>query len=278
MRLMMSPARALALCALPSLTLPAPARASPDSRRAELELGSESGIWAAPSYTFLGAGAAFLPVPGLELGGGVRLGFGGTLPRPAAAGYARTSWVASAGSYRPALGLRSSSVRPWYAICSGRGPSCWCGAPGDATGARRVDLARGPRAENARRARPGSLPAEERAVLTRARSPMEARLAVIRQQSDLQLELDAANSDLERLKEASAAVSGRDTGDASAPLVARLLQTHDAIRKMEARKRALEKELEGRTRALGEVLSGLNAFRPAILEQRRQAEAAATSP
>jgi hypothetical protein len=105
MRLMTSPPRTLGLGALASLMLALPAQASQDRRRAEVELGSENGVWGAPSYTFFGAGAAFVPVPGLELGGGVRLGFGGTLPRPSAAGYVRTSLFASAGSYRPALGL-----------------------------------------------------------------------------------------------------------------------------------------------------------------------------
>jgi hypothetical protein len=109
--------RTLVLCALASLALPVAARAAPDPRRAEVEFGSESGIWSAPGYMFFGAGAAYLPAPGIEVGGGVRLGFGGTLPRPVAAGYARTSLVANAGSYCPALGLEfeltsASDVEP----------------------------------------------------------------------------------------------------------------------------------------------------------------------
>jgi hypothetical protein len=104
-RLMSFLARVPAFCALASLTLALPARASPVDRRAEVELGSESAIWGAPGYAFFGAGAAFAPLPGFELGAGVRLGFGGTLPRPAAAGYLRTSLAARAASYSPSVGL-----------------------------------------------------------------------------------------------------------------------------------------------------------------------------
>jgi hypothetical protein len=80
-------------------------RARADALRIDGDIGYETGIFGAPSFTMLGAGAAMTVMPGLELAAGVRLGTGGTLPSPAIAGFARASLLAALEHYRPALGL-----------------------------------------------------------------------------------------------------------------------------------------------------------------------------
>jgi hypothetical protein len=79
-------------------------RAETGRLRGEAELGYETGIWAAPRYWHLSAGAVVAATRGLEFASGARLGFGGTLPSPSIAGFLRASLIAVAGSYRPSIG------------------------------------------------------------------------------------------------------------------------------------------------------------------------------
>jgi hypothetical protein len=79
-------------------------RAESGRLRGEAELGYETGIWAAPRYWHVGAGAAVAATRGVELSSGARLGLGGTLPSSSIAGFLRANLVATAGSYRPAIG------------------------------------------------------------------------------------------------------------------------------------------------------------------------------
>lgn len=81
------------------------ALALPNPLRVEAELGEETGLYAVPSYHFLGMGAAATVVPGLDVAAGARVGWGASLPTAALAGYARSTLFAVAGSYRPAVGL-----------------------------------------------------------------------------------------------------------------------------------------------------------------------------
>jgi hypothetical protein len=118
------------------------------------------------------------------------------------------------------------------------------------------------------------LPAEERAVLSRARVAVEQRLLTIRQQEELQVELDATAEDLNRLKEATREVGGKDSKEASPVMTNRLLASHDELRKLEGKKRSLDKELDSRTQALNTVLLELNASRTKLLEERKRAETA----
>jgi hypothetical protein len=118
------------------------------------------------------------------------------------------------------------------------------------------------------------LPAEERAVLSRARVAVEQRLVTVRQQEELEVELGAMTQDLERLKEATREVSSKDSKETNALMTTRLLASHDELKKLEGKKRALDKELQSRSEALNAVLSELNASRPRLLEERRRAEMA----
>jgi hypothetical protein len=120
------------------------------------------------------------------------------------------------------------------------------------------------------------LPAEERAVLTRARSLVDQRLASTNAKEELEVELEASRQDLEGLKQASREVGSKESKDASTVMTTRVLASHDELRKLEAKKRVLDKELEGHNASLRAVLGELNAFRAKTLEQRNQAESAGT--
>jgi hypothetical protein len=117
-----------------------------------------------------------------------------------------------------------------------------------------------------------NLPAEERAVLTRARAALDQRQVTMRQQDELEIERDALNEDLERLKTATTAVANKDAKDANAAVVARLLGRHDELRKLDEKKRALAKALDVRTQALKSTLTELNVFRTKVLEERKRLE------
>jgi hypothetical protein len=95
----------LAKLVVVAMAVEAPGQARADALRIDGEIGYETGIFGAPSYTMLGAGAAATVMPGLELAAGARLGAGGTLPALAVAGFARASLLATLGRYRPAFGI-----------------------------------------------------------------------------------------------------------------------------------------------------------------------------
>ena len=93
---------ALLLATLSALPL---REARADALRVDGDIGYETGIFGAPSYVMIGAGAAAPVLPGVELAAGVRLGAGGNLPSAAVAGFGRASLLATLGHYNPALGI-----------------------------------------------------------------------------------------------------------------------------------------------------------------------------
>lgn len=122
------------------------------------------------------------------------------------------------------------------------------------------------------------LPGEERAVLTKARAVVEERLSAGKAKADLEAELEASRRDLEELKQASREVGSKESKDAGTVMTTRVLASHDELRKLEAKKRATDKDLEARSGVLKVVLAELNNFRGKILEQRSHDEAAAGQP
>ncbi|MBN1606567.1 MAG: hypothetical protein JW940_08025 [Polyangiaceae bacterium] len=120
-----------------------------------------------------------------------------------------------------------------------------------------------------------NLPSEERAILTKARPLLEQRLATVRAQEELEVELDSAKEELKSLKQTTEDVGAKESKEAGAVMTHRVLAALDNVRKIEARKRNLDKELETRTRALKSTLSELNTFRAKLVEERKRAEAAA---
>jgi hypothetical protein len=122
-----------------------------------------------------------------------------------------------------------------------------------------------------------SLPEAERAILTRARVVFEQRLAIVRSQEELAEETESTDGDLKRLKESTREIGAKESKEANTVMTNRILTTHDELRKLQLKKRVLEKELADRVKALKAVLSELNAFRPKLLDERRRAEAEAKS-
>ncbi|HMA95257.1 MAG TPA: hypothetical protein VKP30_21355 [Polyangiaceae bacterium] len=116
------------------------------------------------------------------------------------------------------------------------------------------------------------LPAEERSILTKARALVDQRNGVIRAREELEVELGASREDLEGLKQASREVGSKESREGSTVMTTRVLASHDELRKLEARKRSIEKDLELRNVALRAVLGELNAFRPKLLEERERGE------
>ncbi len=122
-----------------------------------------------------------------------------------------------------------------------------------------------------------AIPEPERAILRKAMVPLQARLSLLRSKAELDLEHEAVEGDLTRLKEASSSLKGEDSGNAGAVITQRVLKRHDELRALEAKKRALEKDLEHRTTDLRTVLSELDALREAILQERKRLETASPS-
>jgi hypothetical protein len=120
-----------------------------------------------------------------------------------------------------------------------------------------------------------NLPSEERAILTKARPLLEQRLGTVRAQEELEAELTSANEEVKSLKETSKEIGAKESKEAGTVMTNRVLAALDSVRKIEAKKRSLEKELEARTQALKTALAELNAFRAKLLEERKRAEAAA---
>jgi hypothetical protein len=118
------------------------------------------------------------------------------------------------------------------------------------------------------------LPSEERAVLTKARPLLEQRLGTVHAQEELEGELTSAKEELDSLKETSEDVGAKESKEAGTVMTNRVLAALDNVRKIEARKRSLDKELEARTQALKNTLAELNAFRAKLLEERKRAQAA----
>lgn len=116
------------------------------------------------------------------------------------------------------------------------------------------------------------LPQEERAVLTKARAIVEQRNATTKAKEELDLELEASREDLEGLKQASREVGSKESKEASTVMTTRVLASHDELRRLETKKRALDKELEARNAALRTVLGELNVFRSKILEEHQRSE------
>lgn len=119
-------------------------------------------------------------------------------------------------------------------------------------------------------ARDPQLPVEERAILSKARALVEQRKAVTNAKEELEVELEASRQDLEGLKQASREVGSKESKEASTVMTTRVLASHDELRKLDAKKRALDKELETRNAALRALLGELNAFRSKILEERQR--------
>jgi hypothetical protein len=119
-----------------------------------------------------------------------------------------------------------------------------------------------------------NLPSEERAILAKARPLLEQRLGTVRAQEELEVELTSANEELKSLKQTSNDVGAKESKEAGAVMTNRVLAALDNVRKIEAKKRRLEKELDARSQALKTALAELNAFRAKILEERKRAEAA----
>ncbi|MGC4066423.1 MAG: hypothetical protein QM784_17680 [Polyangiaceae bacterium] len=120
------------------------------------------------------------------------------------------------------------------------------------------------------------LPAEERAILTKARVIVDRRLASTTAREELEVELEASRQDLEGLKQASREVGSKESKDASTVMTTRVLASHDELRKLEAKKRVLDKELEAHNASLRAVLGELNAYRTKTLEERKQTESKRT--
>ncbi len=120
-----------------------------------------------------------------------------------------------------------------------------------------------------------NLPAEERAILTRARGVLSTRLRAAAAAEELEVELSATKEGLESLKQASREVASKESKEAGTVMTNRVLEGLDQVRKLEAKKRILEKDLSAQLDAIKAVLTELNAFRPKLIEERKRAEAAA---
>lgn len=118
------------------------------------------------------------------------------------------------------------------------------------------------------------LPGEERAILSRVRPLLEQRLATVRGQEELEVELTSAKEEFDRLKQMSADVGAKESKEAGAVMTNRVLGALDTVRKIEGRKRSLGKELEAHTETLTTALGELNAFRAKLIEERKRAAAA----
>ena len=119
-----------------------------------------------------------------------------------------------------------------------------------------------------------ALPMAEREIVRQSMPLLEARLQVVREQAELQLETESLSADLERLRKDAESLSGKESGATSGVVVQRLLDRHDELRALELRQRALEKRLVARTNDVRGALRRLEGFRDAILEERsRQSKA-----
>jgi hypothetical protein len=118
-----------------------------------------------------------------------------------------------------------------------------------------------------------NLPGEERAILAKARPLLEQRFGTVRAQEELEVELTSANEELDSLKQTSEDVGAKESKEAGTLMTHRVLAALDNVRRVEAKKRRLEKELETRSQALKTTLAELDAFRAKLLEERKRAEA-----
>ncbi len=116
------------------------------------------------------------------------------------------------------------------------------------------------------------LPADERAILQKARVVLERSVAVTKATEELSTELRSVAEELERLKQTSRDMFGEQVKDKSTVMTSRMLAGLDKQRILTAKERSLKKELAAHLAQLTAVLSELNAVRPRILKEQERKE------
>jgi hypothetical protein len=119
-----------------------------------------------------------------------------------------------------------------------------------------------------------ALPDTERAILKLAEPALAALDSARRAKSELELDVQAVEAELVRLREHLTALGKSDSGVAASGLVGRILEREDHLAGLHANQRARTRELEDRQAALDAIFVRLEGFREGLLAQRKQAREA----